>query len=192
MGDGVRRGYDRVIDLLERLVPIARVLRGALLAYALVVAASVAAIAVVLLRRDAPDVWFTWFGFVVLVVLLSVAPALLLVFVWMLGEVLGYPAKLRALPDVGPARAGELAALVREARAPVESGTERPRSLPGDLWRAGRLMFELYDALPFPGPVRALLRWPLLIAVMAAAAFGFAEVVAAMLLVVASIVQAVL
>ncbi len=189
MADRVRRGYDRALELLERLVPIARVLRGALLGYALVVAASVLAIAVVLVRRDVPGVWFTWLAFGLLVVVLAAAPAVILFFVWMLKEVLELPGKLRALPDVGPARAAELAQLVREARQPVPPGAERRGSIPGDVWRAGRLMFDLYDALPFPGPVRAIVRWPLLIAVLLALVFGFFEIVVAMLLVAASLVS---
>lgn len=189
MGDRVRRGYDRAVDVLERLVPVARVLRGALLGYALVVAGSTVAIGAVLLVRDAPDVWFTWLGLVVLVGLLAIAPALLFVFVAMLGAVLELPATLRDLPDVGPARAAELANLVRQARQPIAHGAERPRSVPGDLWRAGRLMMELRAALPLPGPVMAIARWPLLVAVGIALVVGFAQIVAALVVVAAAVVN---
>lgn len=182
----VRRGYDRGIDLLDRLVPLARALRGALLAYALVVAAAVVVIAGVLLGHDAPGVWFTWLGFVVLVGVLSIAPILLLVFVAMLKEVLDLPAKLRALPDVGPAHAVELAKLVAEARRPPPDGTPRPRprSMPRSIWQAGRLMTRLHDDIPFPGPLLVIVRVPLLIAVGAAFLVGMFEIVGAVALVV--------
>lgn len=189
MRGSVRRNYDRAVEVLERLVPIARVLRGALFGYALTVAFSVLAIGVVVFRRDAPEVWFTWGAFVLVMGVLALAPAVLYAFAWMLGEVLELPAKLRDLPDIGPARAAELAALVREARSPVGAGKERPRSIPGDLWRAGRLMTELYGVLPLPGPVMAILRWPLLIAVLVAFVVGFVEIVGALLLVAASAVS---
>ncbi len=185
----MRRSYDRAVDVLERLVPVARVLRGALFGYSLVVAGSVLAISIILIRRDVPGVWFTWLAFFVLVAVLALAPALLFVFVWMMAEVLELPGKLRALPDVGPARAVELAGLVREARRPVAPGAERPRSVPGDIWRAGRLMMDLRQALPLPGPVMAIARWPLLIAVGVAMVAGFFEIVLALLLVAAAAVN---
>lgn len=191
MRDGLRRNYDRAVDVLDRLVPIARALRGALLVYALLALAAVVAIMVLVYRRDAPEVWFTWGGFLLLAGVLALAPAVLLVFVWMLGEVLELPAKLRALPDVGPARAGELAELAREARRPDPPG-ERSRSVPGDLWRAVRLMLDLYGALPLPGPIAAILRWSLLVAVTVAAVAAFVEIVLALLLLAAAAVDAVL
>lgn len=180
----VRRGYDRGIDLLDRLVPLARALREALFVYALVVAAAVVVIAGILLWRDAPGVWFTWLAFVALVAALSVAPVLLLVFVAMLKEVLELPAKLRALPDVGPAHAAELATLVAEARRSPPEGTprQRPRSMPRSIWQAGRLMAQLHDDIPFPGPLLVIVRVPLLIAVGAAFVVGMFVIVGAVAL----------
>jgi hypothetical protein len=172
-----REGYDRGIDLLERAVPLARGVQRLLVAYASVVALSGLVVVLVVLVDDPPGVWYTWAGWLALVGLMAVAPSILFFFARMIREVLELPAKLRALPDVGPAHAQELGALLREAHA--QGTTIRLRTLPRDLWRLTRMMLALHDDVPTAGVLLALARVPLLIAVGLSLVFGLAQIMLA-------------
>jgi hypothetical protein len=166
------RGYGRAVDLLDRLVPVAHRIHRTVRGFAVVVAACAAAIAVTFLVVDAPGTWWTWGIWVALVGVLALPPVVLLLFARMLHEALALPAKLRNLPEVGPAHAAELSRLASEA-ARREPGT-RLRSLPRDAWRAGRLLLRAHDDVPYVGALLAIVRVPFLIAVAAAAVAGSA------------------
>jgi hypothetical protein len=172
-----RDGYERAIDVLERLVPLARAIRGGVLAYAVLVGLAGLVIAGVILWADAPSTAWTWLAFVVLVGFLLAPSAVLVSFALVLGESLKLPDKLRRLPDVAPQRANELAELVAEAR--LRERTLSLRSLPGDSWRAGRLLISLRDDVPWAGALLHLARIPYLILVAAAFAVGFVQVLLA-------------
>jgi hypothetical protein len=169
-----RQGYDRAIDVLESAVPLARGVRTTVVVYAVVVAASALVIAAALIAVDPPDATHTWLAALVVVAILAMPAIILFFFASLLGEVLHLPEKLRAVPDVGPAHARDLADLVREARG---SGRGvRVRTLPGDLWRLGRLVLRLHDDIPTAGVLLALARVPMLIAVGVAFVAGLVQI----------------
>lgn len=177
LSERARQRYDRAVEVLELAVPLARGVLTAVVLYASVVAASGFVILTAVVAQDPPGTWYTWFGTAMLAVALAAAPAVLLFFASLLREVVSLPAKLRALPDVGPAHARELAQLMRAARA--EGRQVRLRTLPRDLIRLGRLLLRLHDDIPTAGVLLALVRIPMLVAVGFAFVAGFFEVILA-------------
>jgi len=142
--------------------------------FAVVVGVVGLALAVVVLVDDPPGTWYTALGWTAMAALLLASPAVLLLFAAMLGEVLALPGKLRALPDVGPERARQLAGLAREAK-----GRDQPvrlRTLPRDVWRVGRLALAVRDDIPWFGVVTAVFRVPMLILVTVAIVAGLFQV----------------
>ena len=97
-------GYDRAIDVLERLVPLARRLERVVRFYGFAVGAAALVIVATLLAVDRPGAVWTWGLLVLLLGVLLVAPVIILIFSSMLREALDLPAQFRALPDVAPAR----------------------------------------------------------------------------------------
>lgn len=182
------RGYGRAVDLLDRLIPLAHRIHRGVLRFAVAVAACAAAIAVTFLVVDRPGTGWTWGLWAGLVLVLAVAPTVLLLFSRMLGEALALPAKLRNLPEVGPAHAAELSRLAVEA-AGREPGT-RLRSLPRDGWRAGRLLLRAHDDVPYVGALLSIVRVPFMIAVGVAFVAGLATVAVTPLVIVAAAVAA--
>jgi hypothetical protein len=182
------RGYGRAVDLLDRLVPLAHRVHRGVFRFAMVVAACAAAIAATFLVLDLPGTGWTWGLWAALVVVLAAAPVVLLLFSRMLGEALALPARLRNLPEVGPAHAAELSRLAAEA-ARREPGT-RLRSLPRDGWRAGRLLLRAHDDVPYVGALLSIVRVPFLIAVGVASVAGLATVAVTPLVLVGAAVTA--
>lgn len=172
-----REHYDRAITVLERLVPIAQAINRGVLGYA--VATAIAAVVLVssVLIVEVPSSLWTWALLVLATAVLLLPAGVLVVFFFMLREALELPAKLRAIPDVAPARAGELAALVVEARA--RERTVSVATLPRDSWRAGRLLLRIRDDVPWAGVLISLVRVPFLLAVGAAFVAGLLEIVLA-------------
>jgi hypothetical protein len=171
---GAARGYGRAVELLDRLVPLAHRIHRTVLWFAVLVAACAAAVSVTFLVLDVPGTWWTWGLWLVLAVVLALPPTVLFLFARMLREALALPAKLRSLPEVGPAHAAELSRLASEA-ARREPGT-RLRSLPRDGWRAARLLLRAHDDVPYAGALLSIVRVPFLIAVGAAFVAGLAIV----------------
>lgn len=172
-----RHGYDRAIDLLERLVPLARRLELVVRWFGIAVIAAAAVITVAVVSIDVPGTVWTWGLVAVLLGLLLIAPVFILLFSGMLREALTLPGQLRTLPDVAPARARELADLTRLARAPRDH--ERPRSIARDSWRAGRLLSAVRREIPSVSVLLAIARWPFMIAVFVAVLVGIGELFAA-------------
>jgi hypothetical protein len=177
LSTSARGGYDRAIDLLERLVPLARALWWGVVVFAALAAAAGLAIAGTVLWADAPSTGTTWLLYVLFVVVLLAPSAVLVVFALTLRETLQLPDKLRQLPDVAPQRAGEVARLVAEARQ--RERTISLRTLPQDSWRAGRLLVRLHDDIPWAGVLLRLVRIPFLLLVLAALVVGLVEILLA-------------
>lgn len=184
-----RHGYDRAIDLVEALVPVARRLEAVVRWFAFAVIAAAAVITVAVVSIDVPGTVWTWGLVVVLLGALLIAPVIVLLFSGMLREALELPGQLRALPDLAPARARELADLTRLARAPREH--EPPRSIAKDSWSAGRLLNAVRREIPSVSVLLAIARWPLMIAVFVAALVGIVELFVAPAAVLAAVVLAV-
>jgi hypothetical protein len=181
-----RHGYDRAIDLLEALVPIARRLEQVVRWFGVAVIVAALVITVAAVSVDVPGTVWTWGLVAVLLGLLLIAPVFILVFSGMLREALTLPGQLRSLPEVAPARARELADLTRLARAPREH--EAPRSIAKDSWRAGRLLNAVRREVPSVSVLLAVARWPFIIAVFVAALIGIGELFAAPLAVFIAVV----
>lgn len=170
-----RGGYDQAIDLLERIVPLARQLQRAVRLYGFAVATAAVVIVATLVAVDVPGTPWTWGLVVLLLGVLLAAPVIILIFASMLREALQLPAQLRALPDVAPARARELARLARIAKDPGEH--ERAGSIVRDSWRAGRLLNALRRAVPGVSVLLSIARLPFMIMVLVALAVGLVELV---------------
>ncbi len=172
-----RRRVDDALVVLSRLVPLARRISRAVLAYAVLV--GIAAVAIVVTA-----VWTSWplsatDGVVVLVLaaVLGAPAVVLFLFQRALDEVVRIPSQLGAMPDVARTHGTELAALLRDAQA--RRGRVRLVALPGDLWRAGRLLLAAHDDLPGYGAVLALMSVPFLLVALLAAVVGAFELMLA-------------
>jgi hypothetical protein len=166
-------GYDRGIDVLERLVPLARRLERAVRFYGFAVGVAALVIVATVLAVDVPGTAWTWGLDVVLLGLLLIAPVIILIFSSMLREALDLPAQFRALPNVAPARARELAYLVRQAHA--NGPHEQAGSMARDSWRAGRLLNALRREVPGVSVVLSIARIPFVIMVLIAMLAGLFE-----------------
>ncbi len=179
-------GYDRAIDVLERLVPLARRLERAVRFYGFAVGVAALVIVATVVAVDLPGTYWTWGLVIVLLGFLLVAPVIILIFSSMLREALDLPSQFRALPIVAPARARELANLVREAHA--NGAHERAGSIVRDSWRAGRLLNALRREVPGLSVVLSMARIPFIIMVLVAMMVGVFELFLAPFLVVLAVV----
>ncbi|MDX6489439.1 MAG: hypothetical protein QOK13_2054 [Gaiellaceae bacterium] len=157
---------DRLVDVLNRIVPVAAAIRRATLRVALVGAVAGAVIVYAALRDGAPEATRGWLAAVV-VVALAAAPSLVLGAFWLLlREVVELPERIRRMPGEGRAHAEELGRLAREARHPQQGGVRR---LPVLIWRTLRLSSSSRELLTPYAPLLPLLSIPFLAAVAFAA-----------------------
>lgn len=172
-----RRRLDQGIEALRRLVPLAGRLTRAVTVYVVLVSAAASTIVVVLLWRLWPSSLVEAAAHVV-VALFLLGPVLVLwLFRQALAEALQIPERLLSAPEVARGHGRELADLVRTSR--VRRDGLHPRTVPGDLWRSGRLLLAAHDDLPGYGAVLALVSVPFLLATGASAALGLAYVLVA-------------
>ena len=176
------RSVDRLVSQLSRLLPLAAAIRRAVLGLALVALGSGVVIAWVLLRADPPASQAAWLAAAIVFGVLAAPGAILLIFSRALTELLDLPERLRGLPGTGREHASELGRLVGEARQPRRTAA---RSLPGLLWRFGRLTRSSRDVLGIYAPLAALARLPFLTLVALAAAAAVLEALIAVVLVLA-------
>jgi hypothetical protein len=171
-----RAGYDRAIELLERLVPLASRLERGLRYFGIAVAAAALVIVATVLAVDVPGTVWTWALVLVLSGALLIAPVIILIFTAMLREALELPAQFRSLPDVAPSRARELASLARQAK---QHHREQVGSIPRDTWRAGRLLNALRKEVPGVSVLLSIARVPFMILVGIALLIGAVELIMA-------------
>lgn len=167
-----RRRVDQGVEVLRRLVPLALKLSRVVGLYVAVVAVAAAVIAVTLWWRFWPGSLNEVVGLLLATGLLAGPVVVLWLFHRALAEVVQIPGRLVAVPDVAREHGTELAALVRAAQA--RRGGLRLATLPGDLWRAGRLLLAAHDDLPGYGAVLTLVSVPFLLASFVAACIGLA------------------
>jgi len=172
-----RRRIDQGIEVLGRLVPLARKVSRFVGVYVAIVAAASTTIVGVLLWRLWPESLSEAVGHFIVAALLFAPVAVLWLFHRALAEVVQLPDRLVAVPDVARDHGGELARLVRDAQ--VRRGRPRLTSLPADLWRAGRLLLAAHDDLPGYGAVLTLVSVPFLLASLASAVVGLVLIVSA-------------
>jgi hypothetical protein len=184
-----RRRLDQGIDVLGRLVPLARRISRFVGAYVALVGAASATIVAVLLWRFWPASPADVVAHMIVAAALFAPVAMLWLFHRALAEVVQIPARLAVVPDVARDHGGELARLVRDAQ--VRRGRLRVTSLPADLWRSGRLLLAAHDDLPGYGAVLTLVSVPFLLASLAAAAVGLVVIVSAPAVLVGGVLTAV-
>ncbi|HEY5153822.1 MAG TPA: hypothetical protein VIJ47_03740 [Acidimicrobiales bacterium] len=154
-------GGRSVITVLQRLVPLARRLIGAVRVLAVASAIAIMVIVATVLGHGLPSIPV---GVLLLVVIavLAPAPAMLWIFHGALREALELPEWLRRSPEVAKGHASELADLVAESR---RSGPREGRGFFRDTTKAGRLLLETHRDLPGYGSLLRLVSIPFLIAV---------------------------
>lgn len=172
-----RRRLDQGIDVLGRLVPLSLRISRFVGFYVALVGAASATIVSVLLWRYWPQSVYDVLAHLIVAAALFGPVAVLWLFHRALAEVVQIPARLVAVPDVARDHGGELARLVRDAQ--VRRGRMRLTSLPGDLWRSGRLLLAAHDDLPGYGAVLTLVSVPFLLTSLAAACVGLVLIVSA-------------
>ena len=153
---------DRVVHVLNRIVPVAAAIRRAALRFALAGAVAGAVIVYAALRDGAPEATRGWLGAVVVVALAGGPPLVLGAFWLRLREVVELPERIRRMPGEGRAHAEELGRLAREARHPRQGGVRR---LPILIWRTLRLSSSSRELLTPYAPLLPLLSIPFLGAV---------------------------
>ncbi len=172
MGYAIQGGRS-VIAVLQRLVPLARGLVGAVKVLAISAAVSIAVVAAVVLSHGVPSL-LTVGLLVVVVALLVPAPVVLWMFHGALEEVLALPEWLRRSPEVAKGHASELADLVAESRR--TGPTPGRRGFVRDTGKAGRLLLETHRDLPGYGSLLRLVSVPFLIAVAIAVVAAVFEI----------------
>lgn len=173
-GLAARSGVDKVLPVLQRLVPIAKRLSLVVRIYAAM--SAVAALMIVAAGLVlGPEGWGQWLV-VLLVAAIQLVPfALLWVFASALDEAVALPGRIRENPDLMKGHAGEVAELVRESQARA-----RDRrwliGLPGDVWRAGKLLISTHKDLPEYGKAIRLISIPFLFATALAAGMALFQI----------------
>ena len=186
----MRRRLDQGLDVVRRLVPLSMRISRFVGVYVALVGAAAATIVAVLLWRFWPGSATDVVAHLVVASALLAPVAVLWLFHRALAEVLGIPAQLSAVPDIARDHGSELAGLVRDSQ--LRRGRLRLRSLPVDLWRAGRLLLAAHDDLPGYGAVLTLVSVPFLLASLAAACVGLVLILSAPAVLAGGILTAVL
>lgn len=179
-----REGGESLLSVLQRLVPLARYLVGAVRALIVASLASIVIVAAVVLAHGVPSL-STAALLVIVLALLVPAPVILWMFHGALREALALPEWLRSSPDLAKGHASELADLVVAARAP-SSG--RKGHLLRDTFRAGRLLLEAHDDLPGYGALLRLMSPFFLVVVLVASVAAIVQVGLALAIVVTDMV----
>jgi len=166
----VRRRVDQGIVVLGKLVPLSRRISRFVGVFVALVGGASLTILGVLLWRFWPTSVADAVAYLILAALLLAPVVMLWLFHRALAEVVELPARLVAVPDLARDHGSELAGLVRDAQ--VRRGGLRLVSVPGDLWRAGRLLLAAHDDLPGYGAVLTIVSVPFLVGSLVAAATG--------------------
>jgi hypothetical protein len=167
-----REGGGSLLGVLQRLVPLARYLVGAVRVLIVASLASAVIVAAVVLSHGVPSLSTAALLVIVLALLLP-APVILWMFHGALREALALPEWLRSSPDMARGHAAELADLVVAARAP---SSDRRGHLLRDTFRAGRLLLEAHDDLPSYGALLRLVSPFFLVLVLVAAVAAIVQV----------------
>ena len=185
-----RRKVDQGVEVLRRLVPLALKISRFVGAYVVAVGIASTVILLTLLWRFWPGSAAEVVGALLVAALLFAPVAVLWLFHRALREVVLIPATLSTMPDVARDHGSELASLVRAAQA--RRGGMRLAALPGDLWRAGRLLLAAHDDLPGYGAVLTLVSVPFLLVSLAAACVGIGLIFLAPAVVAGAVLTAVI
>ena len=179
-----RDGGESLLRVLQRLVPLAGYLVGAVRVLIGLSLASIVIVAAVVLAHGVPSL-STGALLVIVLALLVPAPVILWMFHGALQEALALPEWLRSSPDLAKGHASELADLVVAARRP-SSG--RRGHLLRDTLRAGRLLLEAHDDLPGYGALLRLMSPFFLVLVLVASVAAMIQIGLALAVVVTDLV----
>jgi hypothetical protein len=175
-----REGGESLVGVLQRLVPLARYLVGAVRALIVAALASIVIVTTVVLAHGVPSLSTAALLFFVLALLVP-APWNIHRITGALREALALPEWLRSSPDLAKGHASELADLVVAARSP-SSG--RKGHLLRDTFRAGRLLLEAHHDLPGYGALIRLMSPFFLVLVLIASVAAIVQVGVALAVVV--------
>jgi hypothetical protein len=175
--DAARRRLDQGLAVLGRLLPIARRTSRLVGTYTALVGIAAATIVVTLLVRFPPGSLAELLAYLVLAAVVASPTVVLWLFHRALAGTVRIPARLASMPEVAREHGTELAGLLAEAQR--RRGRIRLASLPGDLWRAGRLLLAAHDDLPDYGAALSLISVPFLAGSLVAAIAGFWQIVLA-------------
>jgi len=171
-------GYDRLIRLLERAVPVAARLAGPVGVLAVVGLVAGAILWAVIADGVLPASAGAVLGLVVLLLVLWIPAGLLALLLSSLREVVGLPDRLRALPEAIRDHGGQLAGIAQSMRSPPRGrlgGTIR------SAWQLFRLFGSAAEAVGAPLPLARLAVVPFLVACLVAALVVPLEAAAAVL-----------
>jgi hypothetical protein len=185
-----RRTSGTDLPVLRRLVPVAARMVTVVRVYTAVTAGAVVVVAGVLAWRFWPSSVVEGAALFVLVALLAAPVLCLWLFGTALAEVVELPDKVGSVPSAARGHGAELAELVAESRK--RDDHERLRSIPGDAWRAGRLLLAVRSDIPGYGAVLTLVSPPFLVASAASAAIAAWIIVLALPIVAVAVLTAAL
>jgi hypothetical protein len=187
--DAALRRLDQGLAVLRRLIPIALRTSRLVGVYTALVGVAAATIVVTLVVRFPPSSFAEALGYLVLAALVAAPTAMLWLFHKALAGTVRIPQRLASVPEVARGHGSELAGLLAEAQR--RRGGIRLMSLPGDLWRAGKLLLAAHDDLPDYGAALSLVSVPFLIGSLVAAVVGFWQIVLAPAVVAGAVLTAV-
>lgn len=167
---GLARTGAGALRVLERVVPIAARIVGALNVYSWIVIGATATIVVIVGGVTRPRTLVSIITFVLLVAVLAIPGTALRFFRGAMLEVLRLPDLLRSSPDLVRNHGGELAMLVGQA---ATRKRDRFTALPRDMWSAGRILMRAHGDLPEYGQLIRLINVPFLFVSMVSFLVGF-------------------
>jgi hypothetical protein len=173
---------ERLLRVLDRIVPPAAAAARGARRYALVAAGAAAVIAIFLFRDGPPDSGGKWLATFVVLALAAGPPAMLFLFSEALRALAELPVRIRALPTTGREHASELSRLADRARRARGGGLLR---LPVVLWRLIRLAASSRETLLPYAPILPLASLPFLGLAAFAAVAALVEILVALALLVA-------
>jgi hypothetical protein len=167
---GIARGGAAALTVLERAIPVARRLVGIMNAYSWTVIAASVILAVIVAVVTRPVTVGSVVPYLLFLVLLAVPCVTLRLFHGALVEVLAMPDWLRMSPDFVRNHGTELAQIAGQAAV---HSRDRLLSVPGDIFRSGRLLMKAHGDLPEYGRLVRLVNLPFLFVVLVSFLAGF-------------------
>lgn len=178
---GLAKGATAALTVLQKAVPIAARLVGVMNVYSWIVIGATVVIVLLSGLILRPVTVGSVVPFLVFVVLLAIPGLSLRLFHGALVEVLAMPDFLRQSPDLVRNHGTELAQLVGQA---ASHSRDRLTSVPGDIFKSGRLLMRAHGDLPEYGRMVRLINVPFLFVVFVSFLVGFALIAFALLLIV--------
>ena len=177
------------LSALRTVIPIAARLVSVLNVYSWIVVGASVVIAALIGIVARPVTAGSIIPYLLLIVALAVPCVALRLFHGALVEVLAMPEWLRTSPGVVKDHGAELAQI---AAAAASHSRDRLTSVPGDIFRSGRLLMKAHGDLPEYGRLVRLINVPFLIVVLVSFLWGLFAIVFALMMIVTTPIALVL